>query len=548
MIAFDFDRRQYKVLLDLLGTLGSRRELTSQFGLDSNALGIAGGLFVLMGGFVGLIAAVAHPPAREFQMFCLGITAVLLIPLLVSEAADAFLNPAEVSVLAHRPIGGATYVAAKATYVIKAALAVALPLNLLPALAGLTLPDTRWFYPITHAVATLIAAMFTAFLTCGVFGVLFRVVPVAKVRSAALWIQIVAVTMGPVAPHAMRVLRIAPNLDSDFWSVVPVTWFAFIGLAGHAGRPILNLGLALPAMAVALAAIAIGARSLTQGYMTRVSTIVRTRRPTTRRARATWLHAPLRWLAGGPAGLGAAVFVATTAVRDWQFRRQFLRIGVALVALPAILGASRFASQSPVALSGSFRPIHLMPHVMGLLIITICQFLAYTDHYRARWIFQTMPASGLRGIVRGTYAALLTFGVLPPHLILFAAGSILWGVSDAAIFAAYSVAVAWFYLGAGFWLTSGIPFTKQPDQTQATAAAGSQFVFMALAGILAVIQAFVIFRHVWAILVATLVFSVAAWLTARVSFRILENRVRRALETFVEGPRRMFGAVSNDAS
>src|SRR5690606_19174367 len=148
------------------------------------------------------------------------------------------------------------------------------------------------------------------------------------------------------------------------WSAVPITWFASIGLVGHAGRPVLEPSLALPAMAVALVASLVGARALTQGYMTRVSTIVRSRRPTTRRARATWLRAPLRWMAGGPAGLGAAMFVVQIAMRDWQFRRQFLRVGVALVALPVIVGAARFATQSPIGTGGSFTRLHLAPHMM----------------------------------------------------------------------------------------------------------------------------------------------------------------------------------------
>ena len=84
------------------------------------------------------------------------------------------MNPAEASVLAHRPIRGRTYAAAKLTYVFRAALMLALPLNLIPAFAGLLLPGTRWFYPLTHLAAAAVTGAFTALLACGGFGVLFR--------------------------------------------------------------------------------------------------------------------------------------------------------------------------------------------------------------------------------------------------------------------------------------------------------------------------------------------------------------------------------------
>jgi hypothetical protein len=176
----------------------------SQFGLDQHAMLLSGGFGLLIGGFIGL-AALGDPPVRGFLMAALGISAFWLVPRLVSQAADAFMNPAEVSVLAHRPIRAGSYLAAKFVFVLRAALVTTLPLNLVPAFAGATLEGTRWFYPLTHMVAAAAGTAFTALVVCGIFGLLFRFLPIGKVRAAALWLQLAAVTVGPFSPQLLTV-------------------------------------------------------------------------------------------------------------------------------------------------------------------------------------------------------------------------------------------------------------------------------------------------------------------------------------------------------
>lgn len=53
--------------------------------------------------------------------------------------------------------------------------------------------------------------------------------------------------------------------------------------------------------------------------------------------------------------------------------------------------------------------------------------------------------------------------------------------------------------------------------------------FLVMAGVIAATQAFVLFREVSFVVVATVVLATGAWLAARASFRILELRVRRAV-------------------
>jgi hypothetical protein len=531
----DFDRRQFRLFLRLLNDLGSRRELTSQFGLDQHAMLLSGGFGLLIGGFIGL-AALGDPPVRGYLMAALGISAFWLVPRLVSQAADAFMNPAEVSVLAHRPIRAGSYLAAKFVFVLRAALVTTLPLNLVPAFAGATLEGTRWFYPLTHMVAATAGTAFTALVVCGIFGLLFRFLPIGQVRAAALWLQLAAVTVGPFSPQLLTALDLPLNLDARVWSAIPVTWFAAVGLVGQPGRAPLDISLAVPAMALSAVLVALGVRSLTQGYLTRVSTMMRLKSRGGRHRRLRD-RVPAIPLPGGQGTRAGVAFIRALAPRDWQFRRMFLGGSIGIVILFGVGIGRRFA-ESPLAPDARAGALYFLPLILGILMLQASVALAFTDRPGAKWIFQLTPARGLRGMVRGMYWALWAPLAVLPNLAIFVAGTVHWGFRDAAIFSTYSLAVTSLYLGAGLWLAGGLPFTKPPDPTRGTAQMGVMMVYLVASAALGVFQRFVLFPTVWLVPIATIVLAVSAWLAAAASFRVLESRV---LQTLVRGDgRQMF--------
>ena len=537
-----FDRRQYVLLLGLLRTLGSRRELTSQFGTHAPALGILGGLSLLIGGFVALGVLGGRMSAYDVLMICQGMTIVLLVPLLVSEAADALLNPAEVSVLAHRPIGNLTYLAAKLTYLLGFALTLGLALNVLPALAGSRLAGTAWFYPVTHLGAAALGSAFTALATCGVFGVVFRLVPVSHVRAAALWAQLIGGLSIPLAPHLLRLVEVRLDFDAPYWSGLPIAWFAALGLAGQDGGPELSLPLALPSMIVALLLVAGGLGVLTQGYMTRTSTARRAARASGARLRSPLLPV-FRWLTRSRPGMGAGLFVVAMARRDWQFRRATLR-----AAVPMLLLLITFPSglRSPFDDGDRFTAVHLLPHVIGLTMVVALDFLPFSDHYRARWIFQTVPASALRGVVRGTLAAIWLLGAAMPSLLLFAVAAIRWNVPHAALFAIYTLAVLSFYLGTFAWIQGGLPFTRPVDPARAAGNMSFMFGFLIVALAIGIVQAVWLFPDATRIGLAIVALAVAAGCLGWLSMRVLEARARSALASFAAGTPRTFSIIRDD--
>jgi hypothetical protein len=547
MTVFGVDRRQYRLLVSLFRELSGRREMTGQLGLDRAALGYLGIWLVVIGGLFSLVAFL-HPTARFFLGFNLAISALFLIPILVSDAADAFMNPAEAFVLAHQPIHSRTFIAAKATYIVYVAGRVVVSLNVIPAFAGVMLDGNRWFYPIAHLTAAALAGLFLALFTCGLFGVLFQFVPIRRLRNAALWMQLIAATLpfllNPAIQGLTRLFRSHPqlgvDLDARYWSAVPLTWFVAVGLAGHASRPALFLPIALPAMTITAVFIAFGARSLSQDYMTRVVMLMRARRARRRgRSLGDRLGTVARRVSGRPAGRAAFAFIGKMAARDWQFRRFFLA-GTIPVLAPIVLGLRRSAFASPFA--GDLAPAHFLPHLIGLVVISVCRILVHSDQYRAAWVFLTVPIESMMAFARGIYVAVWLPCIGLPHLVVVAIFSWYWGPADAVLFAGYSAAVASFYLAAGLLRIEGLPFASAPA-ARAPAEMLTGLIFVLVAGSFVALQYFVIFRHAPVTLLATVLFAMLAYATGRVSLRAVQNAVIHNIEIIAAGPDRMFKGI-----
>src|SRR4030095_10773149 len=127
--------------------------------------------------------------------------------------------------------------------------------------------------------------------------------------------------------------------------------------------------------------MAFGARSLSQDYMTHVVMLTRARRASRRARILTVRFGTLaRRLSGQPSGRAAFEFVGKMAVRDWQFRRFFLAGTIPLLA-PMVLGQRRGAFVSPFA--GGLSQSHLLPHLIGIVMMAVCRILVYSAQHRA---------------------------------------------------------------------------------------------------------------------------------------------------------------------
>ena len=176
--------RRYWLLMDLFDQLSEHGEMLDQLGRNGVALkscrlvllrlvlpdqpaarlhsGQPGNLYLDISGLHGIY------PAVDFT----------------TETANSLVNPVEGVVLAHQPVNGATYTAAKLTHLARIVGYFVFGLNTVPAVAGLLLHESRWWYPFIHLLAAGAVGFVMALFCCALFGWLLRFVPVRRLKAA----------------------------------------------------------------------------------------------------------------------------------------------------------------------------------------------------------------------------------------------------------------------------------------------------------------------------------------------------------------------------
>lgn len=503
---FGIDAKRFWLLMDLFAVLSGRHDMLNQLGTEEFTLKVISGVSFVMTGLVSLLSLLAQPHLETYYVACLGFPAFILLGILVSETGNSIVNPVEGQVLAHQPVNGATYTAAKLSHLLRIVLYLVVGMNLAPALVGLALNGARWYYPVVHMLAAFALGLTLALACCAAFGWLMRFVPPARMKSAAQgamlapWVGIFL---------ASRLGRLLPRANVSRW--LP---------AGLAARASLAAALVIAVLVIA----GFGIRALSADYLIRVSEMmhggVRRVRARTRRPRA---GDAVAWLGRGPAARAGFEYVSRMMRRDWQFRRQIVMLApLAMISAGAIVTGGLRANP----FSRQLTMIHGLPHIVGMALFTVCLALPYGSDHKGSWIFLSAPAAAFEPFSRGVFGLLWLVFVAIPHLALLPLLAWFWGAPDALLFLAYSVAAASAYLGMELRLIDGVPFTQPPDPSQGARQMLLSIVGMFVLVIAVVVQYFVIFRSRLIVAVAAVVIAVAAWIATRSSLRALERTMR----------------------
>lgn len=532
---FGIDSRQYFLLLDLFRKLDERQE----FAINSTRVArytLVISLTLILALIASLDALSGSVSLQSFIHVDIFITALLLLLILTTETINAFFNPVEAAVFAHQPVHERTYLASRMTYLLGIVGSTVLPLNLIPALAGLSIHGARWFYPFTHLIALSTLGVFILLSTTAMLGLLFRVVPLSRVRGIAAFGQAALFALLLLYPTIMsgaKGLHIDLPAPSN-----PFGWFVSLGTLGQGNSSFVLDWRTLLTMILFGAIIPLGLRSLSNGYLANVRLLLRGV-PKRACSRHEWFGPAMRWVTGRPSGRAAFSFIYSMAKADWQFRLSVLPVLFLYVLFPVItimrgLGASPFGGHPGI--------VYLLPHVAALGGITICSMLPFSDQHRAAWIYLTAPLDGIRSFVIGIFWALW----LP-----LAVGSVLlapifawyWGAPDALLFVAYSLALGSFYLSLGLLLVDGLPFANPPRQTGSFL--GAPLIIASLAAVLGIVvlQWYVIFQYRLVTIACVLAFATAAYAIARVSMVNLQTNVMYNLHAIASGRRAMFKEI-----
>jgi hypothetical protein len=541
--ALGIEVRQYKILLHLFDTLSNRLELmNTTAGLN----GIS--LWYLFLSILFCLIALANPPLQTYLLIFVVVTMVFLLMTIVQEAAHSLLDPDEATILAHQPIRGATYVAAKLTHLLTIVAVVVPCLNLFPALAGFFLTQSRWYYPATHLVAVYLAGLFVAFFVCGTYGWLFRLVTPARLKNTVLLLQALLPFVFMALFQVMKIFieaeRIAPILTKIFSaSWMPWQWFVALGLLGHVKYEGWMVWEALTGCLLTVFLIIFGLRAFRADYLIKASSIIQGRpAPVVSSYRISWLARLVRRITGDPSGYGAFKFLGIMCRRDWNFRRLVLMYGL-FYFIGGLGAAIAGVRTSPFGSAGesvpTFSPVHLFPHALGFVLVLCCSVISYTSDPGGAAVFISNPVRNYRVFVKGLYLSPWIYIIVLPHLCLIGPWAWFWGVSHAALFFVYSIFVSTFYLALAFFFVEGFPFVNAFKKSRSNEIGAPLLGSMVLIALLTGIQWF-LFRSMPFAVGATGAAAVMAVIALPISMRRMEEKARKNLQLLNLSPQNIF--------
>ena len=518
--------RRYWILVDLFETLGKRQEF-ARMGSDAYSMRTLTIIWFFFSGVLSVLMAAFGAGAGVYLLVFLALTAFQLSMLLVPEIAEGLVNPVEGLILAHQPVNGATWLAAKLTHLVRIVAYVVAAVNGVPALVPLLGASGEGFlplfYPILHLLAALGVGLVVGFLCCSLFGWLVRFIPVRRLKAAAAMVQVIPMFIAAGFQFLSASGALMNDLPGSFMSIEPPGAWLGIGNAVPGGFPAL---LGVLVFALITAAAVPGLRALSVDHLIRVSSLMHSGARVRRRVWREWSMGPrIARFAGGQAGRAGYEYLRSMVLRDWQFRKNmamntpYLFIG--LIAL-LVLGTET----TPFA--AGFAYTHFLPHLIGVMVLFTCLFLAYGNDYKAVWSFAIVPDSSFRPFARGIHGGLWLLLVAVPNFICFLVLTWSWGVTDALWVIAFSTAVASLYLAVGLRLIDGIPFGKQTPPARQVVTMAMMIVYFVVLSVAIVIQ-YLVFRSVVAVAAVTIMVSVGAYFLTMATLADFESRIRQSL-------------------
>lgn len=525
--------RRYWILVDLFETLGKRQEVT-RMGSDDYNMRLFTIVWFALSGVLGVAMGAFGAAAGLYLLVFLALTAFQLSMLLIPEIGEGLVNPVEGLILAHQPINGATWLAAKLTHLIRIVVYVVAGVNVVPALVPLLGPSGEGFrplvYPIVHLLAALGTGLVVGFLCCSLFGWLVRFIPVRRLKAAAAMIQVIPMFIGAGLQFLGASGALVNELPRWFRSIEPTEAWLGIGNAIPGGFPAL---LAVMAILLTTVAVVLGLRALSVDHLVRVSSLMHSGARVRKPAPRGWSIGPrIAKFAGGPAARAGYEYLRSMALRDWQFRKNMgLNAAYVIVFLVVLL----FAGREVTPFASEFAITHFLPHLIGLIVFFSCLYLAYGNDHKAVWSFTIVPDSSFRPFVRGIHAGLWFFLVAVPHAFWLLVLAFSWGVRDALWVIAFSTAVASLYLAVGLRLIDGIPFGKQTPPARQVVTFAMTTIYLVVLSMAIGIQ-YLVFRSVVAVAAVTIMVSVGACFLTMATLADFESRIRLSLKPSAARP------------
>jgi hypothetical protein len=424
----------------------------------SGVTSVAGALFsqLIYGGLCALFIVTMPDVFLSSTVYIVLLASTLGLALLV-DFTGIVLSPDDHAILAHRPVDGRTFFAARLTSVVVYMWLLTAPFAVLPTLAY----ATRSNGSIAAAIASLAAAFTTATLVPVVAIVLFvslmALIPPDRLQRGLGYLQFTLsfLFVGGffLYSRSLRQLGQLQITKTPLAYLNPATWLvAWIELADGRGTGLDAMAAVLPVVAGAVLILVARGR-LSLAYAEQLGARV------TERRTAGQGHLPLQTLIAGPAHHAVSMLARAQFRVDQKFRLGVLGI----LPLTVIYLLAGFADTDGTTVLGR-EPV-LVYYAVLFFPAMLRQFLVHSEAWRASWIFHAAPMPfdelvvGLKNTVVARFLIpylavvllLLQWFVPRPWLELAVHGLVLGLLSHAV-------------LVLDLWLNPALPFSQPTRQ------------------------------------------------------------------------------------
>ncbi len=500
------DPRQFRVLVSLFDELLERRDFFGQSGMGMGGLRVItllyGGLF----GILGVVLLIGEPPPRLVYGIFGGATVFVLLVVLLLEAGNSLMNPAEALLLAAQPVRGATWTGAKLAHIARIVFYLVPAMNVAPVFGVPLALGGSWLNSVAFLAAMLAAGFAVSLFCCSIYGWLLWLLPAGQARRVSHWVEFSPLFLffaGQSFRTPLRRFYEGADLSAGTLKVLASTTVV-----------------ALIVMTV------LGLRALSTDYLVRAAAIAHGGRSRPRAARAgVWVALAGAW--AGPGGRAGYAFTSKCMRRQTHFVKQWL--SMALPIAPMLALALRNPLPNPF--SGVFSPAHFLPHLLGIMAIALAGFLPLGSSSKAAWLFQSVPSTFLREYARGVSLALLTLVILAPAVVVLPFLVWFWGWADSGLFLLFTLAVSGLYWVVALPLIEGLPFTRPIDPDHARANLGVLMGAFVVAGMIVALQHFLLFPSRTVVGAAAILLAVGVFLALPRALRALEDAMRFQLST-----------------
>lgn len=436
------------------------------------------GFYALLSGLASALLLVA-PNLRLYLLGTLSFNLLLLLLALFVELGASLAAPADLALVAPRPVSSRTYLAAKLSnlflYLLQVDLALALP----PALLGTIRPDAFWSFAPAHLLASLLLGFFAVGMSATFFLLLVRLFAPEGLqrifRAAQLFGLIAVVFAFHLAARWAAGPEGAAHGAENSISPFPPAWYAAAVelLMGNRAQ----MGEAATGIAASLLGILLAVPLLSEGYIYRISEALALdagRRARRAKRRSANLDIA-RSIAGDAVARALFSFVLAMLARNRYLRFQLSPLFIlALYPLFACrdspAGPATAASEIAFAAAGA--------------ALIAAALLPYCDEFRGNWIFHSAPSPDAGRALAGIGRALMVATVLPVSLLTAAAASFSCGKLASLGALLFGISTGYLALQLGLLFQSSLPFTREPRKGLAGERIGMALLFAAIAAAL----------------------------------------------------------------